>query len=274
MINFTQYQPTPGLNIEQLRRMAPSIFASEAAPSRSEKYLFIPTFSVIEALMQVGYKPTFAQESTTKKAESVGYTKHMIRLYNPDQRMIKVGDTRSEIVLTNSHNGSSAYKLDLGLYRLICSNGMITKDESASNNVSFRHNPKITSEIIEGTARLIEKVPQIRTQIEEMQEIQLNTSEQHLFAEAALQVRFDDPEHPNQIHPASINAPRRRDDVGSNLWLTFNRIQEALIRGTPHAINAETGRRQTIREIKSVDGLRGINQGLWTLSQKMAELKR
>lgn len=274
MINFTQYQPkTPGIDIDQLRKIAPSIFASEAAPSRSEKYLFIPTFSVIEALMQVGYKPTFAHESTTRKSENEGYTKHMVRLYNPDQRMIKVGDTRAEIVLTNSHNGSSAYKLDLGLYRLICSNGMITKDDSA-NNVSYRHNPKITGEIIEGTARLIEKVPQIKTQIDEMQEIQLSTSEQNLFAEAALQIRYDDPEHPNQIHPASINAPRRRNDVGNSLWLTFNRIQESLIRGTPHAINAETNRRQTIREIKSIDGLRGINQGLWTLAQKMAELKR
>lgn len=272
---FTQFnQTTAALSIDQLRQRAPSIFASEAAPNRSNKYLFIPTFTVIEALMNVGYRPSFAHESIARKTENEGYTKHMVRLYNPDKRLINVGDTRAEIVLTNSHNGSSAYKLDLGLYRLVCSNGMITKDDDIGNNLSFRHNPRISNEIVEGTARLIDRVPQINTNIQEMQEIQLNTNEQNLLAEAALQIRYDDPEHPNQIHPASINAPRRRDDRGNSLWLTFNRIQESLIRGTPHAINAETGRRQTIREVKSVDGLRGINQALWTLSQKMAEIKR
>lgn len=79
------------------------------------------------------------------------------------------------------------------------------------------------------------------------------------------------------VKAGQVLAARRVDDNGPDLWRTFNRIQENLIKGglTGRSVNQETGRvrRAATREVAGIDSNTKLNQALWTLTEKMAELK-
>ncbi len=48
------------LTNDEIARVAPSIFAEEAHDSRSERYLYIPTVKVLDALRTEGFQPFMA----------------------------------------------------------------------------------------------------------------------------------------------------------------------------------------------------------------------
>src|SRR4051812_18563680 len=114
------------LTNEQLFSVAPSIFADHAHESRSARYAHVPTFQVMEALKDNGFLPMLATQSKVRD-NSTGrqdFTKHMIRFRHADHALA-VGDVFPEVVLVNSHDGTSSYQLNSGLYRLVCGNGMV-----------------------------------------------------------------------------------------------------------------------------------------------------
>ncbi len=73
-----------------------------------------------------------------------------------------------------------------------------------------------------------------------------------------------------------ILTPRRHDDNKSDLWATFNRVQENVIKGGLRGVtvkaNGERQNRKT-REVNGIDQNVRLNRALWTLAEKMAELK-
>jgi hypothetical protein len=103
------------LTDDQLRRVAPSIFAEAPHDSRSERYTYIPTISVLEDLRREGFEPFMVAQTRTRDDSRREHTKHMLRLRHRTQTLAK--DT-NEIVLINSHDGSSAYRMTAGTYRL------------------------------------------------------------------------------------------------------------------------------------------------------------
>ncbi len=65
--------------------------------------------------------------------------------------------------------------------------------------------------------------------MEAMKEIHLNSDEQHLFGRAALMVRYED-ENKTPVTPEQIITPRRREDKQNDLWTTWQRVQENMIK--------------------------------------------
>jgi hypothetical protein len=109
-------------------------------------------------------------------------------------------------------------------------------------------------------------------------QIQLDRDEKLAMAEAARVLRFGDAEGNvnTPIQATQLLEARRRDDTENNLWTNFNVIQENAIRGGLHgvAIDANTRpRRITTRSVNGIDGDVRLNRALWTLANKMAELK-
>jgi hypothetical protein len=117
-------------------RVAPSIFAAQAYSGMSARYAFIPTITVVEKMRSEGFLPVAAMQSRTRIEGKQDFTKHLIRfrdVRNGDAPAIRtLGEVYPELVLTNSHDGASAYKLDAGLFRLVCTNGMVVSDGTVS----------------------------------------------------------------------------------------------------------------------------------------------
>lgn len=260
------------LTIDQIRSAAPSAFATEPYQGMSSRYAYIPTSHVIEGMMQAGFQPFAASQSRTKIEDKREHTKHMIR-FRTQNTSLAVGDVFPEIVLVNSHDGSSAYKLMAGLFRLVCSNGMVVSD-SMIGSVNVRHTGRVIEEVTTGSVQLVEHMPAAIDAVARWKEIQLNQAEQSAFAEAANVVRFADSEGnvDTPIQPAQLLRTRRYDDNRSDLWSVFNRVQENVVKGGLHAYKPGATQRTTTRQVKGIDSDLRLNKALWTLGQKMAEL--
>ena len=255
-------------------RKAPSIFTQGRAESTSDKYQHISTISLVERLMEEGFMPTKAIQNSLRSNEKKPFAKHLIRFRHRDAKP-SVGQLFPEIILVNSHDGLSSYRLNAGVFRLVCSNGLVAGHTYKEMRV--RHQGDIVGNVIEGSYKIIENANLMIELTQKMASIRLDEQEKQLFAEAAHTLRFEDSEIGDAIMPTKLLAPRRREDANSNdLFTVFNVIQENAITGgisgLARDLNGYTRRIRT-REVKSIDQNIKLNKALWTLAEKMMELK-
>jgi hypothetical protein len=267
--NSHRFSGREALDNEALHRHVPSVFAREAHDSRSERYVYVPTIEIVEGLRREGWLPFFAVQAVPRDGSRHGHAKHMLRLRRDDG----IGKPEAaEVIIVNSHDGTSAYQMFAGVLRFVCTNSMVAGERF--EEVRVPHKGGIQDRIIEGVYTVAEDFPRLIDATETMKDTRLSRDEQQVLAEASLVARYGEEESP--VRPDQIIAPRRREDVGQNLWQTFNVIQENLIRG------GLDGRRQTsdgrfrrskTRPINGIDQNVGLNRALWTLAEGMQRLK-
>jgi hypothetical protein len=257
------------LDNEALYRHVPSIFAREAHGSRSDRYVYVPTIDIVEGLRREGWRPFFAVQARPRDEDRYGHTKHMLRLRRDDQ----IGKPEAaEVIIVNSHDGTSAYQMFAGMLRFVCTNSMIAGDRF--EEVRVPHKGAIQDQIIEGVFTVAKDFPRLIDAAEAMKDTRLSPPEQRVLAEASLVARYGEDESP--IAPDQIIQPRRREDVGESLWATFNVIQENVLRGglAGRKRDAEGRiRRNHTRPINGIDQNVGLNRALWTLAEGMQRLK-
>jgi hypothetical protein len=265
----TQYLAERPLTDDQIRAVAPSIFATDAHHSRSDRYTFVPTVDVLAGLRREGFQPFMVGQSRTRVADKREFTKHMIRLRHESQ--INAGEA-NEIILINSHDGTSSYQMLAGMFRFVCMNGLVCGD--ISSDIRVRHKGNIVDDVIEGAFTVVDNFREVEEKRDTMKAITLNPQEQRVLATAALHTKYEPDERTGAfpIQEAQILRPRRWEDDSADLWSTFNRLQENLIKGGIRG-RATTGRRTTSREVTGIDQNVKINKALWTLAEGMAQLK-
>jgi hypothetical protein len=254
------------LSDDQIRRVAPSIFAESAHESRSERYAYIPTIDVINGLRREGFQPFAVAQARTRTEGRQEHTKHMIRLRSANA--IDSGEAK-EIVLINAHDGSSCYQMLAGMFRFVCANGIVFGE--TTNDIRVRHSGNIVDNVIEGATRVIDTFDMVVAQRDGMRAVTLKPDEQNLFANAALSLRYDD-DAPAPVTESQLLTPRRIDDRASDLWTTFNRVQENMIKGGLRARN-KSGQSTTTRAVKGIDQNVKLNRALWQLAEGMRKLK-
>ena len=263
------------LNDQEIRETAPSIFASQAWAENSQNYRFLPTISVVNALRDSGYNVVKATQSHCRIEGKGEFTKHMIRLrHSTYMNPLNVGDEVPEIVLVNSHDRTSAFKLMLGIFRLVCSNGMVVASQKIES-LSVRHtgSDNLLNEVIDVTAEIINEAPKAIEQINRFKDILLTPDEQIAFASGAKELLTSSID----IKPERLLNVRRYNDNGNNdgsrdIWKTFNVVQENMIRGGVRGVNAKNRLMRT-RAVKSVQGDININKALWKYTEEIARLK-
>lgn len=267
--NSHQISGREALDNEALYRHVPSVFAREAHDSRSDRYVYVPTIEIVEGLRKEGWFPFFAVQSVPRDGSRHGHAKHMLRLRRDDG----IGKPEAaEVIIVNSHDGTSAYQMFAGMLRFVCTNSMIAGERF--EEVRVPHKGGIQDQIIEGVYTVAEDFPRLIDATETMKETRLSQDEQRVLAEASLVARYGEDESP--VRPDQIIAPRRREDVGQSLWSTFNVIQENMIRGglDGRRTNADGRiRRSQTRAINGIDQNVGLNRALWTLAEGMQRLK-
>jgi hypothetical protein len=278
----TDYALPKPLDNEQLRRFAPSIFAEAPHASRSDRYRFVPTIAVVEALRSEGFVPVRAQENWVRDRSKVGYALHTLRFRTVSTSLAKdffVGDSICEITLTNSHDGSSGYAIEAGLFRFACSNALLVSD-SVIGRISVKHFGRVIDEALEGTFRLVHEVPKVVNAVERFRAIELTPAERTGFARGALELRWPTEKEPGQpervvapIRPEKLLEARRFDDQGTDLWKTMNVVQEHLTKGGDRSWTPGM-RRRTTRAIKSINEDQRLNRALWAFTEEVAKQKK
>jgi len=263
--NQFSFRSQSALSNDMIARYAPSVLASEAHESRGQKYTFIPTLDVIDGLRLEGFEPFEVRQTKCRDLAKREFTKHMVRMRHPDA-IASQGEV-PELVLINSHDGTSSYQLLAGFFRFVCSNGLIAGD--IQSDVRVRHSGRVVQDVIEGSFKVLENVKQISNSIDEFKSITLDRQEQELFANTALSLRWDDKP---PVTAERVLQANRYEDVQSDLWTTFNRVQENIIKGGVLGKTA-TGRRMHTRGVQGVNENVKLNRALWSLADGMAKLK-
>jgi hypothetical protein len=262
-----------GLSHEQIMRACPSVFAESKHESRSERYLYIPTSTILTALASAGFAPTTVMQSKSRDIMRQDFTKHLIRLRKIDDLGYTKPDVH-EVVLVNSHDGTSAYNLYSGIFRLVCTNGCIIGDIDSTMKVYHKGN-NVAGQVVESTLQIVEESEQVMEDLTEMKQIELSRPEQLLLAEMSLKARFDVEEGEKEVpyQPSDFLRTHRAEDKSPDLYTTFNVIQENAIKGGVSRRDGK-GQRHTTREIKGIDQNVRVNRLLWELTQRMRELKQ
>ena len=256
------------LSDEQIRAVAPSIFADAPHESRSERYSYIPTATVLQELRSEGFEPFMVCQTRVRREDRRDFTKHMIRLRHASQ--IDARGEANEIILLNSHDGTSSYQMLAGMFRFVCQNGLVCGDTVA--DVRVPHKGDVAAQVIEGAYQVLHGFEQAQVSREAMRAVTLDGGEAEVFARAALALKYDDPEKPAPITERQVLAARRVDDNRTDLWSVFNRTQENLIRGGLVG-RGNSGRRQRTRPVQGIDQDLRLNRALWLLADGLRQLK-
>ena len=264
------------ISSDDLRRCAPSIFAERARPGVSSRYTFVSTAQVIALLRDEGWEPVKACEQRVRLADRVGYQMHEIRFARRadlDTQALHVGSTRPEMILQNAHDGSRAYRIDAGLYRLVCRNGLMVADADFAH-VSIRH-VDVSADVFAKAARSVaEATPHVLQVVAKWQGIQLTEAARLEFARRASALRWNqDQPVMKSLTPDKLLEPLRMGDGGTDLWSVTNVVQEHLIRGGDRYTGHTAGmglRRNTTRPIASLTKGVSLNQALWNLASEFA----
>lgn len=269
------------LKQEELRQFYPSIYAESASEELSDKYLYIPTFKLVEGLEKNGFKIVGAKQQRPR-TNSREHVKHVVYMSHESMNSsaLALHEEMPMIALTNSHNGLSSFAIDTAFFRLVCKNGLLMPTQSM-NSARIVHKKGMEHDVIEASYKIIKAFPEQVAQISAMKAITLDQEEKKVLAGASSRLAFEPEvlELNNKLGnsiEAKVLRPRRYDDQKNDLWTTFNVIQENIIKGGMRVVREnEQGRRSVARtrSITAIDRDTKLNKELMTLAQEMMRIK-
>jgi hypothetical protein len=256
------------LTKEQIKNSAPLIFAeSPTNPDVSDKYLFVNTETIIDDLEKLGWLPVQAVQRKARKKEGTIFSKHMVSFQNPNIMITsKDGDDAfPRILLTNSHDGMQAFKFSVGIFRLVCSNGLVVADEQFSD-FKIKHKGYSFEELRNVVRQAVEDLPNRVQVMNDMKNRILTQEEKNQLALNAMLVRAGVKTLEYDAETIEeILEPKRSEDKGDDLWRVFNVIQEKITQGDFHAALAGAKVRK-VRKIKSFEKDMKVNKELFKLA--------
>lgn len=240
----------------------PAIYAEGPSPHVSDKYVFIDTRELINNLEAGGFKVTDARQ-LVPRSRDLNYAKHMLR-FRPVVE-VEVNGVVPEIVVTNSHDTYAGFSMFAGLYRFICSNGMVIGQDLFRMQARHRGNAK---EIVDASVKhMTEEIfPKLNEKVERWSKIELTKEQKLDFANRATVLR----KSASYTPPELFLQPRRAQDEGDDLWTVFNIVQEHLIKGGVTRTAYISHRHGLTRPINAIDKTISVNRGLWEIAEEFA----
>ena len=271
-----------GINVleeSDIRAACPSFYAEAPKHDVSDGYQFINTREVAKNLWSEGWMPTDVQESKSKDPSNRGLTKHIIRWTHHEWKRMSTGADRIEIVGINAHNRAAAFKLMIGVFGTICSNGLFVQMANYGE-FSIRHSGSSVQEQVKlATKEIAASAEDVMKRIEQFREIEFLEPDQQKFARVAHALVWGDKDHA-PIDSHHLLRPRREVEQSpynlrrplENLWTTMNVVQENVMRGGIRGTNA-AGAFYRTKPITSIDRTVNFNQALWSVTETMANIK-
>ena len=261
------------LNDIEIKHLCPVAFKDKMTKAEinklglSKHYSFVPTINVINDFRSLGYEVVDAKQVKARKKSTNGYQKHLITFEHPKHKA-ENKEEYPQILLTNSHDGSNAFTLSAGIFRLVCSNGLVIKAEDYGSarlvhkGYSFEAVQKLVKEF-EVT------VDEVLTKVTAMKKVQLTKEQQIEFAKEAALLRFKSKSFNMDnigkvVDLDDILNAERKEDEGNKLWEVFNRVQESIINGKFHYLS--NTKRRKARPIKNFKQNIEVNKKLSELA--------
>jgi len=251
---ITNHSP---LNDEEIKFLCPvatkkRMVKSEVAKlGLSKHYSFVPTMKVVNDLRTLGWECVDAKQVKARKKSTNGYQKHMLTFEHPDYKIDQVkeveladGTTETQVsppteypqlLLTNSHDGGNSFQLSAGIFRLVCSNGLVIKSEDYGSQ-RLIHKGYSFEAVQNMVNEFVETIDEALTRITAMKRKSITQAQQIEFAKQAALLRFKNNSY-NEDNIASVVdiddllEATRPEDQGDGLWEVYNRVQESIVQG-------------------------------------------
>jgi hypothetical protein len=259
------------LTNSQIIDLAPAAGSTQPVGDVSSRYSFVPTLSTVNLLRDAGWFPISAQQSSVRNQDREGFQKHLIRFAKSG---LSFDGERVDLCLFNSHDRGCAFKLIVSVWRKICGNGLMVSSEYA--NFTHKHVGFNPEKFIQSAQDIASSASLIADRVGDFKSLELTPREREILSLASHQLVYGDDANQAPVQPEQLLTERRYDDKGNDLWSTYNVIQENIVKGglkgrkqggNGRMINTKT------RPVKSLDRNINLNKGLWTLTEKMAEIK-
>jgi hypothetical protein len=242
------------LSLDDLKINVPAIFAQKPDPKVSSRYNFANSSVMLEKFVDSGW-----QIASAKQVSRSIYAPHQVVLRHAD--FSQVGDCLPQIHFSNSHDGTSKMNIGMGIFRLVCSNGLVVPTTSVES-ISIKHNDLGTDLTKVITDDFYGKIPALFGKMELMQNRILDTREINEFAERAIDLRFEGLK--NRVSVDQMVNPWREEDDVNNLWTVFNVLQEKVIKGGVRVGD----RNRTARPINNFINSNKMNIKLWEIAEE------
>lgn len=262
------------LEDNEIKHICPVAFKSEMSTQEvanlglSHHYSFVPTMNVVKDLQTMGWDCVDAKQVKSRKKSTQGYQKHMMTFEHPKYKVEGV-EEYPQLLLTNSHDGGNAFQLSAGIFRLVCSNGLVikTEDYGSQRLIHKGYSFEAVQEMVEG---FIATIDETMTRITAMKQKELNQEEMVEFAKQAALLRFTSKSYnegniDKVVYIDELLEATRKEDSGKRLWEVFNRVQERLVGGNYHYLGTKDKPRKA-RPIKNFKQSFAVNEKLSELA--------
>ena len=268
---ISAYEP---LDINEISVKAPAIMTEHPFEGCKKSYAFISTRELMNAMIDHDFLPFSVHQSRSRDKNNTVFAKHAICFRHVSTFDMMGKDIVPQVVILNSHDRTTAYKIFCGFFRFVCSNGLIVGD--MVGGFSVRHKgTKAIDDVIDASFKVLDNSVKMLSVIDDWKKIELNNSQRMELAYAAHDIKFGTKDTP--ITPEMyLTAHNTEDGFNPNtLWNTFNIVQENLIKGGLVGYNpVRTGKKRerikvTTRSINNVTQNIGYNTRLWNAAEDM-----
>jgi hypothetical protein len=185
---------------------------------------YIPTLDVITKLQHEGWQLKGVDEQRGKNRK---ISSNYVQMHHPDfavKNSKGKDEAYTSITISNSCNGAKPLQMSLGMFRQVCTNGLVMFDQHAETEnikhieINYRNLDRFIASVTNKTGKLL-------TEVSEMKHKGLSIEDMRKLATEAASLRYNDLEDINIDDLLTVN---RVEDESNDLWTVFNRIQENL----------------------------------------------
>jgi hypothetical protein len=198
----------------------------------SPRYGFISTADLIGTLQTKGWNVVAEDVARVRTDGKQGFQKHLLKLENPNlpDLFSNTDQTvRPQLVVLNSHDGSTSTRLFFGLLRFACLNGIIAGN--AFKDIRVIHSKNFTSKLSQGVDLVTENIPDLFSTIETLSQRTFTPAALKEFVRTCVDYKLRNVKNLTEVYYNTATPLRRFEDKGTDAWTTLNRLQESLIKG-------------------------------------------
>ena len=273
--NETKTLKPTRLTEKEMIEKAPPIAAKEPMGKVSTSYNFIDSMQIVKHFDSSGWFVRDAQATVPpKRSQHHGYQTHLVRFAPENESLCFLNDDSEvesfpEIIMTNSHNRLRSLQFEMGIFRMVCANGMVI-GERLMPRLRVKHHIQYAEMVKTVIGQALESMEKLSQRVNDFKSIELSEKQQRSFANRVIKMQFDGKAY--KVSPSDLLTRVREADQPNSLWHTFNVIQEKVINGGVEVkpVNKEQKLRLTkTKPIKSPVAALETNRTLWDIAEKV-----
>ena len=240
--------------------------------NRTSVYVPITSGQIVKHLADNNLQLTDTVLTKPRNKNREGYQKHMLRFQSRELNLRGIADSVPEIVIVNSYDGSTSLQIKIGIFRLVCANGLIIGNTYAQQ--SLRHAGNVLDNLNLAIDNTIKQLPIAASQIAQFSAIQTTSEIGREFASRVSKLIFPEQSDDSKVQFSldDMLRTRRGQDNTLTLWHTLNVLQEVAIRGGLTYFKTDDNKtiKNTTRAVKSIQRQVELNEAIWVIASELA----